>query len=47
METTPHVPEDYKATRYTFRGMPVYKHDGLYVLATGQFVMRRDLVKTK
>lgn len=47
MKTTSIIPEDYKPTKYTFRGMPVYKHDGLYVLVTGQFVMHRDLVKSK
>lgn len=34
---------DFKITKYTFNGQQVYRHNGLYVLATGQFVMRRDL----
>lgn len=48
MDTTTQIPDGYKPTNYTFRGEPVYRHDGLYVLATGQFVFRRDLQrKTK
>lgn len=37
------ISSDFKITKYTFNGQQVYKHNGLYVLATGQFVMRRDL----
>ena len=33
---------DFKITKYTFNGQQVYKHNGLYMLATGQIVMRRD-----
>lgn len=41
------IPTGYAPTKYTFRGQQVYKHEGLYVLATGQFVMRRDLEPIK
>ena len=33
---------DFKITKYTFNGQQVYKHNGLYMLATGQIIMRRD-----
>lgn len=42
------ITSDFKITNYTFKGQQVYKHNGLYVLATGQIVMRRDFSpKTK
>lgn len=45
MEANNTIPANFKPTRYTFNGQPVYKCDGLFVLATGQFVFRRDLEK--
>ena len=40
------VPASYRPTNYTFRGEPVYRNeDNLYVNASGQFIMRRDLVR--
>ena len=39
-------PASYRETDYMFRGEPVYRDaDNLYVLASGQFVRRRDLVE--
>lgn len=45
MEANNTIPANFKPTKYAFNGQPVYKCDGLFVLATGQFVFRIDLEK--